>query len=45
MGIGLSDGAIFRGPGFVRFNFACPRSMLDEGLERFRRGVEAALGR
>jgi cystathionine beta-lyase len=31
-------GAIFgpQGEGFVRFNFACPRSMLVEGLERMR---------
>jgi cystathionine beta-lyase len=33
-GIGLSDGAAFGGPGFVRFNFACPRSLLEQGLER-----------
>jgi len=31
-------GAIFgpQGEGFVRFNFACPRAMLTEGLERMR---------
>ncbi|MDD5263526.1 MAG: PatB family C-S lyase [Candidatus Bipolaricaulis sp.] len=31
-------GAIFgpQGEGFVRFNFACPRAMLIEGLERMR---------
>ena len=33
-GIGLSDGAAFGGPGFVRFNFACSRSLLERGLER-----------
>ena len=33
-GLGLSDGAAFGGPGFVRFNFACPQSMLNRGLDR-----------
>lgn len=33
-GLGLSDGAAFGGPGFVRFNFACPKSLLGRGLER-----------
>ena len=41
-GLGLSDGAAFGGPGFVRFNFACPRAMLDRGLERYHRAMEAA---
>jgi cystathionine beta-lyase len=38
-GLGLSDGAPFAGSGFVRFNFACPQSLLYRGLER----LEAAL--
>ena len=33
-GIGLSDGAQFGQPEFVRLNFACPRATLNEGLER-----------
>ena len=33
-GVGLSDGADFAAPGFVRLNFGCPRSMLHEGLRR-----------
>jgi cysteine-S-conjugate beta-lyase len=41
-GIGLSDGAAFAGPGFLRFNFACPRSVLELGLERFAAGLRAA---
>ena len=40
-GVGVSDGAEFGAPGFVRFNFGCPRSMLDEALAR----MVAALGR
>jgi len=45
-GIGLSDGAAFGGPGFVRFNFACPRSLLDRGLERLDGALaELKLGR
>ncbi len=38
-GLGLSDGATFGGPGFVRLNFACPRSLLERGLERYRRAM------
>jgi cysteine-S-conjugate beta-lyase len=41
-GIGLSDGAQFHGPGFVRFNFGCSRATLDAGLERFANAVRAA---
>ena len=41
-GLGLSDGAQFHGPGFVRFNFGCPRATLDEGLRRFANAVRAA---
>jgi cystathionine beta-lyase len=33
-GVGLSDGEPFGAPGFVRLNFACPRQVLLEGLER-----------
>ena len=33
-GLGLSNGAQFGGPGFVRFNFGCPRDTLNEGLKR-----------
>jgi cystathionine beta-lyase len=43
-GVGLSDGAPFGGPGFVRFNFACPRALLEHGLERLARGLDAAAG-
>lgn len=39
-GVGLSDGAEFEGPGFVRLNFGCPRFLLDEALERMKRAVE-----
>jgi cystathionine beta-lyase len=33
-GVALSDGADFGAPGFLRLNFACPRSILDEALRR-----------
>jgi len=33
-GVGLSDGAPFGAPGFVRLNFGCPRSLLQQALER-----------
>lgn len=41
-GLGLSDGAAFAGPGFVRFNFGCPRSLLERGVERYRQAINAA---
>lgn len=41
-GLGLNDGAGFGLPGFVRLNFGCPRSTLEEGLRRLRAAVVAA---
>jgi cysteine-S-conjugate beta-lyase len=41
-GVALSNGTVFgenEGRGFMRFNFACPQSMLREGLQR----LESAL--
>lgn len=40
-GIALSDGRMFGGDGFVRLNFGCPRSQLEEGLTRLARGLDA----
>ena len=40
-GIGFSPGEDFGGPGFVRFNFACPRSLLERGIERLENAVRA----
>lgn len=39
-GVGLSDGADFDAPGFVRLNFGCSRMLLMEALER----IKTALG-
>jgi len=39
-GLFLSDGAFFGWPGYIRFNFGCPRSRMLEGLEK----MAAALG-
>ncbi len=41
-GLGLSSGLEFgpEGKGFVRFNFACPPVLLEEGIARLRRAVE-----
>jgi cystathionine beta-lyase len=33
-GLFLSDGAFFGWPGWIRFNFGCPRSRMLEGLEK-----------
>jgi cystathionine beta-lyase len=38
-GVGLSDGAEFGAPGFLRLNFGCPRSTLEMGLERMRQAL------
>lgn len=40
-GIGLSDGADFGAPGWLRLNFGCPRSLLDEALKRFSSACHA----
>jgi len=43
-GVGLSDGAFFGAPTghYVRLNFGCPRSTLDEALQRLKNAVHAA---
>lgn len=41
-GLGLSNGADFGAPGWVRLNFGCPRSTLDEALYRLERACAAA---
>jgi len=41
-GLGLSDGAAFGGPGYVRFNFGCPRSLLERGIDRYRQAIAEA---
>ena len=40
-GLGLSDGADFGAPGFVRLNFGTRRALLDEALARLARAVRA----
>ncbi len=40
-GVGLSDGVPFDGPGHLRLNFGCPRSRLQEGLEKMKVAVQA----
>lgn len=44
-GLGLSDGADFGAPGWVRLNFGCTPATLAEGLQRLEQGVKAATGR
>lgn len=41
-GLGLSDGLDFDAPGFMRFNFAAPRSLVAKGLERLQLADECA---
>jgi cystathionine beta-lyase len=38
--VGLYDGALFGTPGFLRLNFACPRALLEQALERIVRALE-----
>jgi len=38
-GLGLSDGRDFGGPGFLRLNFGCSRSLLEEACRRLERAV------
>jgi cystathionine beta-lyase len=41
-GVGLNDGITFgeEGHGYQRINFACPRSLLEEGLKKIRNAVD-----
>lgn len=41
-GLFVTNGAVYGsgGDGFLRMNVACPRSFLEDGLDRLRRGVE-----
>ncbi len=39
-GVGLSDGAYFGDPGFVRLNFGCPKTTLEEALRRIHTAME-----
>lgn len=41
-GVGLSRGDDFGLPGWVRLNFGCPRSTLEDALERMARAIEVA---
>ncbi|HZV82000.1 MAG TPA: PatB family C-S lyase [Geobacteraceae bacterium] len=41
-GVGLSDGADFGAPGFVRLNFGCSRFLLSEALERITKAVKGS---
>jgi cysteine-S-conjugate beta-lyase len=38
-GLFLSDGAFFGWPGWVRFNFGCPRARMLEGLEKISQAL------
>lgn len=39
-GVGLSDGAEFEGPGFLRINYGCTRSTLQEAIRRIQKAIE-----
>jgi cystathionine beta-lyase len=40
-GVGLYDGSLFGTPGYLRLNFACPRSVLEEALRRMQAATSA----
>lgn len=41
-GLYLSEGGLFGGNGsqFIRWNYACPRALLEEGIQRFIKGIQ-----
>jgi cystathionine beta-lyase len=39
-GVGLQDGREFDGPGFLRLNFGCPRSVLIQALARMKQALD-----
>ncbi len=41
-GLWLSDGSAYHAPGFLRMNVACPRSMVEDGMERLSAAVSGA---
>lgn len=41
-GLGFSAGKEFAGPGYLRFNFGCPRATLREACDRLAKAVAAA---
>jgi cystathionine beta-lyase len=43
-GVGFFDGKHFGGPGFLRLNFACPRSILIEALQKMQGAVLSIAG-
>ena len=40
-GVGLTDGATFGSPGYLRLNFALPPALLDEALARMQRAIDS----
>jgi cystathionine beta-lyase len=43
-GVGLSNGALFGAPGYLRLNFGCPRDTLLEGLQRMALAYDKVMG-
>ena len=43
-GVGFQDGVEFDGPGFVRLNFGCSRSLLEKALQRMATAMESHFG-
>jgi cystathionine beta-lyase len=41
-GVGLSCGEPFGGTGHLRLNFGCPKTCLEEGLERMARAIQSS---
>jgi cysteine-S-conjugate beta-lyase len=41
-GVGLYDGKVFDGEGYVRLNFACPRSVLVKALDRMEEALQTS---
>ncbi|MBT6792258.1 MAG: hypothetical protein HOA39_07490 [Gammaproteobacteria bacterium] len=42
-GVGLSAGSQFKGDGYIRLNFGCPRRVLEAGLDRMRKACDTRM--
>jgi len=38
--VGLSGGADFGWPGYVRINFGCPTELLQQALDRMKKAIQ-----
>lgn len=39
--VGIMAGEVYGGPGYLRMNLGCPRTKLEEGIERMKKGLKS----